>query len=507
MRGTWPGRRGAWELAWPLLSGFAVLLSLGFLGSRGLWEPDEGRYAAVAWEMVASGDYVTPTLNGVPHFTKPPLTYWTVAAGLAALGRNEWGARLFLGLALAATALLVARFGEELWGAARGRWAGVIYLTMGLPFFAGSLITPDTLLTLCETAALFAFWRGWTADSLGLARWWMVGFWTALGVAFMTKGPPALLPLLVVVVFSAVARAPRAPATRAVWLWPGGPAAFLALTLPWFVFAARTYPGLADYLLHDELIGRIATRVHHRNSHWHVGLWIYPATALLGALPWSLTWPAAIARLRRAAGWRRLTIDPARLLLVVWILVPTLLLSLARSRLPLYLLPVFPALALATCTASVRLREPGGALGTRVPRRLALAGVWGVGLLGLRLLAGWQPMPQDTRALAQWIGPHLAPGPTEVIVVDRRIYGLPFYLNAPLELLARRPERIPEYQPTSEPWDEEVGELSQVTYRHVFVVPRRLFSAFSQRVAEEAVPCHAESSHRDLRLLICESPR
>jgi hypothetical protein len=91
--------------------------------------------------------------------------------------------------------------------------------------------------------------------------------------------------------------------------------------------------------------------------------------------------------------------------------------------------------------------------------------------------------------------------------VDRRIYGLPFYLNAPLELLTRRPERIPEYEPTTEPWDEEVRELSQVTYRHVFVVPRRLFPAFSQRVAVEAAPCRPESSHRDVQLIVCDPAR
>ena len=506
MRSTGAERRGAWEPSWPVLCGFVLVLSLGFLGSRGLWEPDEGRYAAVAWEMAASGDYVTPTLNGVPHFTKPPLTYWMVAAGLAALGRNEWGARLGLGLAFAATALLVARFGEALWGPARGRWAGVLYATMGLPFFAGSVITPDTLLTLGETAALFAFWRGWTADSSRSARWWAVGFWASLGVAFMTKGPPALLTLLVVLPVSVLARPPRAPVTRAVWLRPAGPAVFLLLTLPWFVIVATTYPGLADYLLRDEVVGRLATRVHHRNSQWHMGLWIYPAAALLGALPWSLTWPLAVARLRRAEGWRRLAIDPARLLLLVWIIVPTLLLSLARSRLPLYLLPIFPALALATCGALTGLRDADALLGRRGARRLAFAGlcVWGAGLLGLRLAAAWHSAPQDTRALAGWIGPYLASGPAEVIIVDRRIYGLPFYLNAPLEVLASRPERVPEYQPTTEPWDEEVAELSQVTYRHVFVVPRRLYPAFAQRVADQGAPCREEAGHRDLRLIVCE---
>ena len=95
----------------------------------------------------------------------------------------------------------------------------------------------------------------------------------------------------------------------------------------------------------------------------------------------------------------------------------------------------------------------------------------------------------------------------EIIIVDRRIYGLPFYLDAPLERLARRPERVPEYQPTTEPWDEEVGELSQVTYRHVFVVPRRLYPAFAERVAAQAAPCRAEVGHGDLRLIVCEPAR
>ena len=223
----------------------------------------------------------------------------------------------------------------------------------------------------------------------------------------------------------------------------------------------------------------------------------------MGALPWCLTWPRAIGQLRRAEGWRGLLGDPARLFLAMWIAVPTLLLSLAHSRLPLYLLPIFPALALATTAATVTLREHG----VRGARRFVFASAWGAGLLGLRLLAAWHPASQDTRALAEWIGPYLVSAPTEVVVVDRRIYGLPFYLNAPLELLARRPERTPEYEPTTEPWDEEVGELSRVTYRHVFVVPRRLVPDFSRHVAAEAAPCRAESSRRDLQLIVCDPAR
>ena len=155
---------------WSLVGGLVILLAFGFLGSRGLWEPDEGRYVEVAREMVVAGDYVTPTLNRVPHFTKPPLTYWMIAAGLRLVGTTEWGARVGHGVAFAATALLVALLGERLAASPRGRWAGVVYATMLLPFLAGSVITPDTLLTLCQTFALFCFWRGWRADAAAGAR-------------------------------------------------------------------------------------------------------------------------------------------------------------------------------------------------------------------------------------------------------------------------------------------------------------------------------------------------
>jgi 4-amino-4-deoxy-L-arabinose transferase-like glycosyltransferase len=486
-----------------VLCGLVLLLSFGFLGSRGLWEPDEGRYVEVAREMLASGDYLTPTLNGVPHFTKPPLTYWVVAAGLALLGGNEWGARLFHGLAFAATALLVGRLGERLGESARGRWAGVVYATMLLPFFAGSVVTPDTLLVLGETWALFAFWRGWTAGSVGQARRWMIGFWGGLGVAFLTKGPAALLPLLVVAPFAALAPGPPGPISRTVWFRPAALATFLGLALPWFVVAAAAHPGLVDYLVWNEVVGRVASGAHHRNSRWYMGLWIYPTTALLGALPWSLAWPGLTPTLRRRTWWQTLVADPPRFFLAAWILAPILLLLFVPSRLPLYLLPVFPALAVATCVTPAAgvttAGSPGRGVGT-----VALVALWGALLVGARLLAAWQPAPQDTRALASWLRPHLTPGPAEVIVVDRRIYGLPFYLDVPVELVSRRPGRTPEFAPTTEPWEEEMGEIGRVSYRHLFVIPRLLVPAFSGQMAAKTDRCREEGRRRDLRLVICE---
>jgi 4-amino-4-deoxy-L-arabinose transferase len=110
------GRAGAPRVRWTLLLTILAVLALGFLGTRGLWEPDEGRYVEVAREMLLSGNYLIPTLNQVPHFTKPPLTYWAIAAGLRVAGWNEWGARLYLALAFVATAWVTAWLGERVWG-------------------------------------------------------------------------------------------------------------------------------------------------------------------------------------------------------------------------------------------------------------------------------------------------------------------------------------------------------------------------------------------------------
>jgi 4-amino-4-deoxy-L-arabinose transferase-like glycosyltransferase len=493
-----PGRAPGWTVLVPLV----LAIALGFLGTRGLWEPDEGRYVEVARGMLTSGDYLTPHLGEVPHFTKPPLTYWLVAAGLATLGQNEWGARLGHGLAFAATALLVAGLGARLLGP-EGRWAGLLYATMVLPFAGGSIVTPDTLLALAETAALAAFWRGWTSPTAGAARRWMLGFWAGLGVAFLTKGPPALLPLLIVLPFACLAPRPPAPVSRAVWLRPAGVLVGAGLALPWFLLVALRHDGLLAYFLGAEVYARVATAAHHRNSPWYMGLLLYPTTLVLGTLPWSLTWPAARRRLPGRATLAWLRAEPRRLFLAAWILVPLVVLSLARSRLPLYLLPAFPALAVASAGAwRVARRDPAP---TWWPGRSGLVALAGSGLLALRLLAAWHPVAQDTRAMARGIAPSVEPGRTEVVVVDEPIYGLSFYLpDVAVEMIARRPARLPEFRATRESFAEEVTELTVETHRHVFVSRTRDLVELRRSLAAAPVTCAERGGPGRLQLLVCD---
>lgn len=163
------------------------------LGDRGLNEPDEGRYSEMGREMMVTGDWLIPRLNGVPHYAKPPWIYWSVAASLKLFGVNEWAARLPSALAAVATALTVFSIGRRM-GGERAGWIAALSLTSSLLFFfIARLITPDMTLTACITLALYCFWRWWTSEPRD-GRW-LVGLYLLLGIGFLDKG---LVPLGVV---------------------------------------------------------------------------------------------------------------------------------------------------------------------------------------------------------------------------------------------------------------------------------------------------------------------
>jgi len=473
--GTGPG--------WPVLALLAALMAFGLLGTRAIWDPDEGRYVETAREMVVSGNWTYPTLHGVPHFTKPPLAYWSIAAGMSLLGQNEWGARLYCGVAFAATVLVLAAFGETLCGGARGRWTGVVYATMLFPFAAASIVTTDTVLTLFAVVACFAFWSAWTRPAMSRPAAYVL--WASLGLAFLTKGPPGLLPLLVIVPFALLAG--DAPvAGRWVWFRPGALALFALLALPWYALAIHGAPGLLRYFLEDEVVRRVATDAHDRNAQWYKPLQLYLPALTLGVLPWCAFWPAA---LRRFPGFVRIRDRPAALFLTLWVVVPVLLFSLVRSRQPLYVLPVAPALALATVLG---FRIGGERL------RVMVAAAAAVGLLALRLVASRVDDRRDARAFADWLRPWIEDRATEVVIVSRNAHGADFYLDAPVSLARWDVEGDPRFR-ALESVAEEVDELSGSGYRHVFVVKETHVERLVERIREtgaEPVPGSARHGER-----------
>ena len=411
----------------------AVVLALGFLGLRGIWDPDEGRYTNVAMHMLDSGDWLNPHRNDeTGHWTKPPLTYWAIAGSVAVFGRNPWAARLPSALAFLACAWLAWRIARRLAPGSEDS-AALAFATMLLPFGASQLITTDFLLGASETLAVWAFVESRWGDP-ARARRWMLLVWVAFALAFLTKGPPSLLPLLVMVVFDALQ--PRGQRHRL--FDPSGLLLFVLLALPWFVAVIHGNRELFRYFIGDEVVNRVTTNEFGRHGEWYGWLQVYAPTLLLGSLPWTpALWRWARGLPAMARGWWH---DPQRraderhwLFATLWLLLPLLVFCLSRSRMPLYLLPLFPALALLV--AMQRQRE-----GRDLPGWRGIA-AWAALLMALQVASAFWPTHKDAAQWAQAIRERV-PGKIEEVcfVEDMARYGLRLELGTEIEKLSLYPD-------------------------------------------------------------------
>jgi 4-amino-4-deoxy-L-arabinose transferase-like glycosyltransferase len=419
-----PDRRGA-ALLLLLLS---VVIAFAFQGSHGLFDPSEGRYAEVAREMLESGNFLEPTLDFQPHFTKPPLTYWAAAAGLKLFGRNAWGARFANAVAFLLTVQVVAAIGAQLWDRRAGFLSGLVYLSSPFVAVSAAFLTTDTLLTLWEALAVFAFVAFWRSDSAGRSRMWIRLMWFFFGVAFSTKGPPGLLPLLVILVFG------FGLSGRRRLFDPLGIALFVVAGFWWYVVVSLRNPGLLGYFIRDEIIGRSFTEEFHRNTQWYAPFILYVPVIVFGTGPWVVE---AIRGARDAfAAWRVNNAplwghrgEPRRLL-ILWIVLPLVILSLSKSRLPLYVLPLCVPLALAVAAAA---RHAG-------KRRLVALATASI----MVCLAGKAAIPLvDQRNNAKLIhDAAVAAGGQAAryaFLNERRMYGVQFYFNGEIERVSTTP--------------------------------------------------------------------
>jgi len=175
----------------------ALLVAFGFLGSRAIWDPDEGRYTNVALQMLASGNYLDLARHHeTGHWTKPPATYWAIAAGVSAFGPTPAAARLPAALSFLACTGLAGWVARRL-QPGTGALSALVFATMLLPFVAANVITTDFPLAACQGLAMAA----WLETRFGTGRErgrWLLLMWAGFALAFLVKGPPALLPLLAV---------------------------------------------------------------------------------------------------------------------------------------------------------------------------------------------------------------------------------------------------------------------------------------------------------------------
>jgi 4-amino-4-deoxy-L-arabinose transferase-like glycosyltransferase len=349
-------------VAWLLAVLALAAVWFGALGVRGLFAPDEGRYGLIPHEMLATGDWITPHLDALVYFEKPPLQYWTTAGFFALFGEHEWTVRLWPALTGFATLALAAAFARRRRG--RGATAVVVCVLASslLFFFFSQVTTLDMGLTFFLNGGLLCFILA--AGSAQASRRWAALGWFAIALAVLSKGLVAIvLPAVTALLYAALMR-DATPLRRSHPLL--GALILVMVAGPWMALAQIEHPQFFDFFIIHEHFARYSTDVHHRTGAW----WYFLAITVLGVMPWS---PFAAGVLKRGL----LARPPAGSInedavLVLWVCVVIVFFSLSDSKLPPYVLPAFPPLALLIAGAVCRAAPSRAAWGVAPAGVLAL---------------------------------------------------------------------------------------------------------------------------------------
>lgn len=358
-------------LPWLLTAAVAFVL-LYKLGSVALFEPDEGRNAEKAREVLLLNDWITPHENFYPVLDKPIFFYWLIALFYQLFGVSEWTARLPSLLSAFGCVFLIYRFSRAYWGGWVALWSALILVTSVEFFILARTVIFDMPLTFCETVALLAFYEAKQSENRRRRAALCLAMYLALGAGTLIKGLVALvIPGIVFFLFILLRR--RWQILRRIYLIPGA-GVFLAVVLPWYLQAEARNPGYLNYYLWAEHFGRYTTASFDRSEPWYY----FIGVALVGFFPWTLVLPWIIKNL-----WRR-SWDDKTVYLVLWVSVPLLFFSASHSKLPHYILPIFPALSILAGATIVGLYEQSGS-----KLRWVMISIWVVqSLNALYLLLG-----------------------------------------------------------------------------------------------------------------------
>ncbi|MDH6248232.1 4-amino-4-deoxy-L-arabinose transferase-like glycosyltransferase [Polynucleobacter sphagniphilus] len=368
------------------------LLWFGTLNYRHLIPSDEGRYAEMAREMLVTGDWITPRYNGYKYFEKPPLQIWATAAAFQAFGIGDWQARLWTALTGFLTILCIGFTGARIYNARAG-WLGALVLASSpMWVIAGHFNSLDMGLSAFLVAALCSLLFAQSSENKTLSRNWMWACWACMALATLSKGVIGIaIPAMVFVVYSISA-----------WDWKiwkrlyliSGIALYLAITAPWFALVARRNPEFLEFFFIHEHLQRFTQDDHSRTGP----IYYFIPLLLIGFLPWIAQIPSSIAQAWRE---RRGYFSPSWLL-VCWFLVILGFFSISHSKLPGYIIPIFPALAMLV----------GNCLDQNLGLINSLSKSWQLQTLGFAMLGfvgffflsaiGQQARPDEIEAYTQY---------------------------------------------------------------------------------------------------------
>jgi 4-amino-4-deoxy-L-arabinose transferase-like glycosyltransferase len=372
-----------------------ALIWFANLDYRRLIHPDEGRYAEIPREMVATGDWLTPRLDGIKYFEKPALQYWLTAAAYEAFGIHQWTARLWPALAGFAGVLFIGYVGFRLGGPRLGLYSAAALGGCLWYVLNAHILTLDSGLTLWMSVGFGALLLAQRSAATERGRRvWMLFAWSALALAVLSKGLIGIvLPGASLVVYSLLTR------DWAVWRrlhLPGGLLLFALIAAPWFIAVSLANPEFFRFFFIREHFERFLSNEHHREGAW----WYFIPIFAVGILPWLTVLAWTVPRLWSGAAidsngfsWQRYAL--------VWSAFIFVFFSVSSSKLPSYILPIFPALALVIGVQLATLPER-----TLIWLTLPLVAVTGACMVAIGF--GFETIAQRFADERQPLGPLLA---------------------------------------------------------------------------------------------------
>lgn len=412
-----------------------LILLFGFiffygLGTAPLIDPDEGRYAEIPREMLQSGDFITPTLNHVKYFEKPPLLYWINTGSMAVFGQNEFAARFPSALCGLLTVLLTWYAGCRLYNNRRTALTAAFILGSCAAFVMQSrIILTDMLLTLCLCAALFSFIAAVKAKKGAPTRNLYRLFFLFCALAILAKGLIGIvLPAGIIFWYLLLGR--QWHLLREI-PWLSGLAIFTLVVTPWFILVSLANPEFPHFFFIREHFQRYTSSIHQRSQPF----WFFLPILVLTIFPWSFFLPGSISK----AAVSRHRESGLSLFLLLWPLVIILFFSLSSSKLIPYILPAIPPLALLIAD---RLTEQAGSrkAGFRFAQAIlaTMLIICGVFLAMLPTFSWLPPYLRDSGTTGRELA-ELLTGPEPLLTLSKTIpYGSALAMTGLLLLAAIR---------------------------------------------------------------------
>lgn len=312
----------------PALMVFTAMVLFFNLGNWEVTESSEARYAQIGKEMMESGDYMHPTLMGIYHYHKPPMTYWITAWAYEIFGVSSWSARFFLQLAVLLQIGLVYLIGQKIFREdKKAFYSAMLYAAFPTVIISGRALTTDAYLAVFVLAAIY-FWLAFIQERKNFQ---LILFYLMLGLGFLTKGPVVLIVPIVLIIFQKIFQKERLGPIGVHLL---GITLFLVVGLAWFILLFLEDRQFLDYFVFKHTVERFASNTFKRSQPF----WFYFAVVIGTAFPWMLM---IVGKAKSILS----TSSAFTKVLLAWVIVPLVFFSISKSKLILYILPVYPGIA------------------------------------------------------------------------------------------------------------------------------------------------------------------